>query len=278
MHLAIATCSKLPEWEVDDAPLHTALTDRGHEVAQVPWDADVDWSSFDGVLIRTTWDYTARRDAFVAWCHRLGDRIHNPAAVVAWNTHKGYLRELEAKGVPIVPTVWLDQGAPVVLPDDLSGTVFLKPAVAANAEGTAKFSANDEALRLHAEALVAVGDAMLQPFLTRVGSDGERSAIVIDGAVTHCVRKIPAAGDYRVQDDWGASDEAYTPNAAERQLIDTTLVALPQGLLYARIDWLLADDGTPWINEVELVEPSLFFRHGPGAAEALAVAWLARLS
>ena len=92
------------------------------------------------------------------------------------------------------------------------------------------------------------------------------------------MRKIPAAGDYRVQDDWGATDEAYLPNAAERQLIDTTLVALPQDLLYARIDWLLADDGTPWINEVELVEPSLFFRHGPGAAEALAVAWLARLS
>jgi hypothetical protein len=277
MRLALATCTKLPEWEVDDAPLHEALRAMGHQVEQPPWDADVDWQRFDGVLIRTTWDYTARRDAFVAWCHGLGERVHNTGAVVAWNTHKGYLRELEALGVPIVPTVWLEQGSRFSISELATGQVFLKPCVAANADGTGRFEATDPAAQAHADALVATGDAMLQPFLPSVGSQGERSAIVVDGVVTHCVCKVPAAGDYRVQDDFGATDGPHSPSEAEAALIQATLAALPTGLLYARIDWLLSDDGAPMINEVELVEPSLFFRHAPHAAEVLARAFVARI-
>ena len=103
-----------------------------------------------------------------------------------------------------------------------------------------------------------------------------RSAIVIDGHVQHAVRKVPVPGDYRVQDDHGASDHPHTLSAAEEDVVQRTIEALPAGLLYARIDWLLDDHG-PRINEVELVEPSLFFRHGPHTAEALAEAWIARV-
>ena len=41
-------------------------------------------------------------------------------------------------------------------------------------------------------------------------------------------------------------------------------------LLYARVDFLRDDQGRLRLNELELVEPSLFFRHGPHAAERLA--------
>ncbi len=286
MRLALASYSDLPEREVDDRPLHAALRDRGHEVHMPPWDAAIDWTAFDGVLIRTTWDYTARREAFVAWARSLGDRLLNPASVVAWNTHKGYLRELEAAGIAIVPTVWLEAGsdlatlAPERWPFPVDRPLFLKPCVGATAEGTARFDDGwTERSARWARELLARGDAMLQPFLDRVQTEGERSAILIDGQVTHWVRKVPVAGDYRVQDDHGASDGPHEPSPAERALVEqvrSTLAARLPGLLYARIDWLLDDEG-PRINEVELVEPSLFFRHGPGAAEALADAWLARL-
>ncbi len=284
MRLALASCSDLPDWEVDDQPLHGALRALGHEVHGPAWDADVDWSLFDGVLIRTTWDYTARRAEFVRWCEGLPCPLHNPADVIAWNTHKGYLRELEGLGVPIVPTVWLEQGedpAAIVLdslPFDPSRPLFLKPCVGATAEGTARFVEGwSAAARDWAQGLLTRGDAMLQPYLARVSDDGERSAIVIDGAVSHWVRKVPVSGDYRVQDDHGATDHPHRPSRAERHLVERTLAALPAGLLYTRLDWLLDDDGQPRINEVELVEPSLFFRHGPTAAGALARAWTRRL-
>ena len=77
------------------------------------WDApEVDWASFDACLIRTTWDYMERRDAFVAWAERLETqtRLFNPAATVRWNTHKRYLRDLEARGARLAPTVWLSRG------------------------------------------------------------------------------------------------------------------------------------------------------------------------
>jgi hypothetical protein len=284
MRLALASCTGLPEWEVDDRPLHDALRAMGHEVHTPPWDADVAWSSFDGVLIRTTWDYTGRRDAFVAWCRGLEVPLHNPAEVVSWNTHKGYLRDLEERGVPILPTVWLEKGTDpaVSVPTNetfpTTGPLFLKPCIGATAQGTARFPEGwgDEALRW-ARGLLADGDAMLQPYMARVGSEGERSAIAIDGTVTHWVRKVPRPGDYRVQDDHGATDHPHHPTELERRLVDQTLAALPPGLLYARIDWLLDDDGQPRINEVELVEPSLFFRHGAHAATSLAEAWIRRL-
>ena len=78
LRLALASCSDLPDWEVDDRPLHDALRARGHTVETPSWNADIDWSVYDGVLIRTTWDYTRHRDAFVDWCASLGDRVCNP--------------------------------------------------------------------------------------------------------------------------------------------------------------------------------------------------------
>jgi len=277
MRLALASCFDLPSWEVDDHPLHDALRRDGHQVEIHPWNSAVDWSSFDGVLIRTTWDYTAHRDAFVAWCRGLGPRLHNPPDIIAWNTHKGYLREFERAGVPIVPTVWLPHGSdPSTVEASFDGPVFLKPCVGATAEGTARFEGWGPEAIAWARQLTAAGDAMLQPFLGRVGTDGERSAIVVDGTVTHWVRKVPVPGDYRVQDDHGASDHPHRPSAAEEDLVERTLTALPSDLLYGRLDWL-PDDHGPRINEVELVEPSLFFRHGPQAAEALARAWIRRL-
>ena len=84
MHIALATCSNLPDWEVDDAPFHQALARRGVTIPQVVWDdPEADWSQFDAVLIRTTWDYMEKHAAFVAWAkqveqarhvHRVADR------------------------------------------------------------------------------------------------------------------------------------------------------------------------------------------------------------
>jgi hypothetical protein len=129
---------------------------------------------------------------------------------------------------------------------------------------------------------------MLQPFLPQVLTRGEWSAVFVDGAITHCVRKVPVPGDYRVQDDFGAHDEPYAPTARERALAQQAMVvACRRGgpnpgadgapLLYGRADFLWTDDGGCVLTELELVEPSLFFRHAPAAATTLARALLARV-
>jgi len=235
----------------------------------------VDWATFDAVLIRTTWDYQEKRDAFVAWAERVPVPLHNPADIVRWNTHKSYLRELESRGVPIVPTEWLTTGT---RPDISSlcakrgwRRAFIKPCVGATARETLRFDAGDPRAQAHAERLLAREDLMLQPYLSRVETEGEVSAIFINGEMTHGVRKIPVKGDYRVQDDFGAKDHAIDfPDPA---LAKRTIDAVGRRLLYGRADFLIADDGLK-LTELELVEPSLFFRHGAHAAERLAEAIL----
>ena len=91
------------------------------------------------------------------------------------------------------------------------------------------------------------------------------------------MRKIPQPGDYRVQNDFGARDEPYDPRGDDLAIAQSVLRHLPKDLLYARIDFLRDDAGDLLVNEVELVEPSFFFRHAPHAAEALADALLARI-
>ena len=106
---------------------------------------------------------------------------------------------------------------------------------------------------------------------------GELSAILIAGELTHTVRKIPVPGDYRVQDDHGGSDEPFEATPVEVELVRAAVDAVDDELLYARVDWLRDELERPRLVELELVEPSLFFRHAPHAAEKLARALLARL-
>ncbi|MEC9071823.1 MAG: hypothetical protein VX938_05560, partial [Myxococcota bacterium] len=214
MRIALATCDSVPEWEKDDLPLHQALRDRGVELVQPSWsDTSVDWSAFDACLIRTTWDYTEHRDAYVAWASRAGEQtlLMNDAEVVRWNTHKSYLRELGQRGVPIVPTLWLPAGSSVDLERSMEergwDRGFIKPLVGATARETLRFNRDQQGLaeaRAHLDRLLPEEDLMVQPYIASVETFGEVSALFIDGRFSHGVRKIPVAGDYRVQDDWGA--------------------------------------------------------------------------
>lgn len=296
MRVAIASCRDLPGWEVDDRPLYAALRGRGVDLEIIPWDDPmVNWADFDACLIRTTWDYWDdgeggdRRDEFVAWAERVAGqtRLFNPPEVIRWNTHKRYLRELEAAGAKLAPTIWLDAGATI----DVAAAVaergwsagFIKPQIGACARETLRFEADPAGLaaaQAHLDRTLTREPMILQPYLRRVEREGETSLIFFDGAFSHAVQKIPVPGDYRVQDDHGASDRPAEVTAAE---IDAAaaLVEAAGGrhhpLLYARVDMMRDDEGAWVLAELEVVEPSLFFRHAPAAAGRLADALLARL-
>ena len=277
MNIALVSCDNLPGWEVDDNPLIHALENKGAIVHRPSWTSDIDWNQFAISVIRTTWDYHSRKNEFVHWSKTVPRLFNNPE-ILEWNTHKSYLRELEQQGTTIAPTVWIAKNKTIDIEQELDrfGTSlgFIKPQVGACASDTLRFSNKsiDEAQEFLYRNTHQ--DMMLQPYLQSVETAGELTAVFIDGAYTHGVQKIPVKGDYRVQDDFGASDMPYEFTQEEIETMQKTLgdVLRHKELLYARFDYLRDNDGNLVLNELELVEPSLFFRHCPDSAERLAEA------
>jgi glutathione synthase/RimK-type ligase-like ATP-grasp enzyme len=277
--IALATCRDLPAGDEDSPLLLAACASAGLDAEWRVWDDPVvDWASYDLVVIRSTWDYVPRRDDFAAWAASV-PRLANPADLVGWNTDKSYLADLEAAGVPVVPTRWLEPGAAV--PDFEWPSVVVKPAIGAGGLDTARYGPGEAGRgRAHAERLLAAGRrVMVQPYLDGVDSVGETALLYVGGAYSHSVRKgalLVPGGDAEVEGLWRPEEIAPREAAvAERELGDRALAAVPGGpdrLLYARVDLLPGPGGRPLVVEVELTEPSLFLTAVPAAADRLAAA------
>lgn len=281
--VALVTASAARHLDEDLAPLAAALAGRGHAVEVVVWDdADVEWGAFDGVVVRSTWDYVARRDELLAWAERTAatTRLANPVDVLHWNTDKRYLRDLHDAGVPVVPTVFLAPGDPVHLPPF---ELVVKPVVGAGSVDTARYGHETRAeARRHLDELLAAGrPAMVQPYLSAVDHHGETALVFFAGVYSHSIRKgpilRPVGEEVPFVDGLYAAEDisARQPTPAERALAEATLDAVPGGrerLLYARVDVVPGPDGEPVVLELELAEPSVFLDHAPGAAGRFAEA------
>lgn len=192
--VAYATCAELPAGDEDAPGVAAALAARGIGCEPAVWnDAAVDWERFDLVLVRSTWDYPPRRDAFLAWADALGDRIRNPPHVLRFSTDKRYLADLAAAGLPVVPTVFVAPGKPsAALPER---EVVVKPAVSAGSLDTARH-ADPARAREHVAALLATGrTVMVQPYLPAVDTWGETALLYLDGRFSHAIRKGPLLSD-----------------------------------------------------------------------------------
>src|SRR5262245_114105 len=113
MDLRVATCMPLPEPDPDEAPLAAALAEAGFDAALVAWDdPGADWDAPIPTILRSTWNYPHRPDAFLAWIDRAAAAapLLNPPAIVRANVHKRYLLALAARGVPVVPTTLVERG------------------------------------------------------------------------------------------------------------------------------------------------------------------------
>ena len=256
------------------------LARLGWTVEMVPWRAEADWDAYDVVVVRSPWDYQDDPDAFLdvlAAIDASAARLENPLAVMRWNLRKTYLRDLEAAGVPIVPTRWAEGLAADALGAAFdawgSAEVVAKPVVSANADGTFRLAPDAEAW---GAAMSALADraCMIQPFVPSVVAEGEWSVFAFGGAVSHAILKTPAAGDFRVQEEHGGVIRGVEPGADLLALTEAALAAVPHPtpLLYARVDAVGLTDGTLAIIELELIEPSLYFPFADGSAERFAAA------
>jgi len=268
--VALATCVEVPELDEDGPALLAALAARGVEGVPAVWDGDIDWGRFDLVVVRSAWDYAERRDEFLDWAARL-PRVLNPLPVLRWSTDKRYLADLEAGGVPVVPTLFLEPGEAFEAP---AGRFVVKPVFSAGGRASARYEPEEgAAAAAHVEALHAAGRAaMVQPHVDGVERAGEIALVYLGGRFSHAVRKrvslrrgTPDAPELYLEE----AVERAEPSEADLRVAEAALSAAPfEGLLYARVD--LVQDPEPLVLELELAEPSLYLLYGDGSADRLA--------
>jgi glutathione synthase/RimK-type ligase-like ATP-grasp enzyme len=281
--LALVTAAAARDLDEDLPPLEAALRALpGIRTHVVNWDdRDVDWSTFDLALLRSTWDYSQRLPEFLAWAARASaaTTLLNPLPVVRWNTDKHYLRDLAESGITTVPSFFVEPGedASVALHQFLDAQrpaeFVVKPSIGAGSRDAQRYGSDEiEAATAHVRRLLdARRSVLLQPYLDRVDEHGETALIFFAGHFSHAIRKGPLLrrGEGPTRALFAVEQiTARAPSTEELQLAERTLAAMPfpGSLLYARVDLIHDAGGTPCVLELELTEPSLFFDHAPGSA------------
>ena len=263
--------------------LRTTLAARGVTATPVPWTTQVDdcttLQRFPLVLPLLVWGYHHDHARWLQACRtwqEAGLPLANPAPVLAWNSDKRYLQQLEQRGVAIPPTTWTDDVTRRQLDEAFAATgatqLIVKPTVSGGAWQTRRMGRGD-AIE-HAPDAMPTAAAMIQPYLPTIETEGETSMLFFGGRLSHVVNKRPVPGDFRIQVQYGG---VYTALAAAPAgalaLAEQTLAAIDARLLYARIDAVPDADGRWLLMEAELIEPDFYLgvdpRAGAGFADAV---------
>lgn len=281
--IAIATCATQPALGHHDRGVISELAALGIRATPLIWtDANASLETFAAVVVQSTWDSHLDPVGFLAWARRVQARtaLFNPLELIAWNLNKRYLRELERQGIPITPTLWVEAGSSIDLRREVSDRgwdrVVIKPVVSAGATETHLFDVGSlDMAQATLDRLASRMELMVQPYLRAFETEGERSYVFFDGAFSHAVRRPPTLASAP-----RGFDESHTmePIEAELQLSRQVLERISTTPLYARVDLATNNDGIVRLQEVELVEPSLFTSLSPGAQQRYARAIAARLS
>jgi glutathione synthase/RimK-type ligase-like ATP-grasp enzyme len=276
----------MPGPDLETPLLAEALRREGVAAEIAVWREPRDWGRASLVLLRTPWDYPGHLQEFLVWISQVAavTRLRNGPDVVRWNLHKGYLLDLQARGVPIVPTRLVRRGEPVDAQRAVAEAarqfgaheLVVKPAVGINAGGALRAEARSAGVAHHLSGLLGRGDALIQPFAASILDAGELSLVFLGGEFSHAVRKTPRRGDYRVQDNHGGTAAPCAPGAREFATARAALAVAPSKTTYARVDMVYLND-EPAVMELELIEPELFLRFWEPATVAFARAVKAEL-
>ncbi|NLA35897.1 MAG: hypothetical protein GX868_09440 [Actinobacteria bacterium] len=227
------------------------------------WDEQRSWADTSGIVIASPFNDAPRHDEFVSWLESVSaiTVVINPAELVAWGSHRRYLFDLEAAGVPIVATRQIAQHAPWQFQRAalrrFSGTVVMKPAVASSSFGFGVFDAATLEAQAHLEAITLLGDVVIQPHVSTVDTVGVSQVVVLGGDVCHAVRKL------------GAHTVDHTLQSEERQLVAMVIDALPQAPIAACLELVWVGD-QPALLSCDLVGPDLHAEAGSPALRRFA--------
>ncbi|MBC8267056.1 MAG: hypothetical protein H8E84_08840 [Flavobacteriales bacterium] len=274
---------KKTDWYVEqvlleDQLLLDALKQKGLKVCKKDWaDKTFDWTTTKYAIFRTTWDYFERFNEFFTWLENTKNKTTfiNSSDIINWNIDKNYLQDLAKNKINIAPTLFVKEGDTITLNQLFEKTnwteAVLKPAVSGAARHTYRTTpSNCSEIEAIFQKLIKNEGMLFQEFLNNITTQGEISLIMIGGRYTHAIKKIAKEGDFRVQDDHGGRIEKYTPTKEEIVFAENCLAASPFKPMYARVDIVYDNNNKPSLSELELIEPELWFRNHPKAAEQLA--------
>jgi len=258
---------------IDDVHAHRPMVSLGWQVSALSWKQETTpWSDFDAVVIRSTWDYPPLVGQFLSVLEKIDavTRLANPLGLVRWNLSKTYLRDMESKGIGIVPTLWaddLDADSLLLRMNKLGAPeMVIKPVVGANGEDAFRLAPSDTPARL--EQVIARfrnRPHMMQPFMANVITEGEYSLFYFNGSYSHAILKKPASSEFRSQEERGATIRAARPESRLMLRGRQALESISPVPLYARIDFVRDALGDFRVMEMELIEPSLYLRMHPEA-------------
>lgn len=268
-------------FEVDIELAFPPLQAIGWEFHAVSWRADVAWGDFDAVYIGAAWDYPQDPRRFLSVLEtivRSGTVLINDISLVRWTLAKTYLRDLEQRGVPIVPSLWFDAFDETALVDAFDrfddDRIIIKPVISTNALDTFLLTREAAAEKLSELAQTfAKRPYVVQQFARDVQKTGEYSLFFFAGEYNHAVSKLPAASDFRVQEQFGSTIVDCEPDAEVLAVGEAVIEEVEPQPVYARVDIVRGNDGHPLLMELELIEPSLYLRKSPAAPRQFASAF-----
>ncbi|MBO6795744.1 hypothetical protein [Maricaulis sp.] len=255
------------EHDLEFGALQPACAADGIQLEARIWDSpDFDPGFYDAIVVGTCWDYMEKPEAFGACLTRCAreSRLLNPLDIVRWNKRKTYLKDLADRGAPMIPTVWAEAANTETISEAFEALgcedIVVKPVLGAGAWRQARIRKGE---RMPDAGDLPPAECMIQPFLPSVSQEGEYAFLFFNRRFSHCALKRPAAGDYRVQSEYGGSETIHTPSEQELALASSVLDSVDGDLLYARVDMLRGLDGQLAVIELELIEPYLYPEQGP---------------
>ena len=262
----------------EDELVINALKEKNLSVVKKDWnDSIFNWETTRSILFRSTWDYFDKFELFKKWFNKTKNKclMINSTETIEWNIDKHYLLDLQEHQIPIPNSEFIKRGSSI----DLSllmqkknwNEIVVKPTISGAAKNTYRLK-EEEIIQFGPtwEKLIYKEDFIVQEFQNNVISEGEVAMIVIGGKFTHAVLKKAKEGDFRVQDDFGGSIAIYNPSEEMVKLAEKCARILTPIPSYARVDIIWDNLGELAVSELELIEPELWFRLNPNAAQKLA--------
>ena len=249
--------------------LRPAFAAHGLELDTLVWnDAPDKASDYALMMPLMVWDYAeGKRREFLNAMAKIASktRLMNSYDVLDWNSDKHYLEVLAKKGAPVISTLSVDRVTTSSIARAFeqfkTDHIVIKPRVGAGAWRQVSLKIDEP---IPPATQLPPGAALIQPFQQTVLDEGEYSFIFFDGQFSHAVLKHPKSGDYRIQSQYGGTEEAFKPTPAQLTVAKRILDVLDDVPLYARVDLLRGRDGKLKLIELELVEPDLYLTHAAG--------------
>jgi len=257
------------------------------ECEPLAWDDSItQLLNFDMFIIRSAWNYyhsNINLNKFLKFIYRVRFRVYNSEHIIKWNFNKKYLKDLEEKEIPVIPTLFLKNPSNFTLSNfeilgkfEREREFVIKPCVSGGGRNTYRINPikmNNKQINQIKTSLIqaSINEIMIQPFIDSILEICEISFIFFGDKFSHAVQRIPAPGNFC--DLVTISRVRSVPLEAleiAKKCISVTyqILHLPIGsLLYARVDLLFDKKRGYLVSELELIEPNLYLQYEKASIE-----------